>query len=404
MTDAPRTVAVVGAGLAGLSAARALRAQGFTGQLTIVGAEPHRPYDRPPLSKEFLAGRCTEDALALTEPGEDLDARWLLGRQAVGLDAGERAVLLDDGRAVRAHGVVIASGAAARTLPGAPAGVHTLRTLEDAWALRADLVLARRVVVIGAGFIGLEVAATLTTLGLPVTVLEAGPAPLSTVLGSRLGAVLGRAHTDRGVDLRCGVGVAGFECAEDGRVSGVRLADGSAVAADVVVVGVGARPAVDWLVGSGVLPAGADPGAGIPCDAAGATAVAGVVAVGDCAAWYEPRLRRPHRVEHWTGALERPAVAVATLLGTVPPRQRLPYFWSDQYDARIQFAGHAGPADEVAVEDGDPTGDPTRDGAGFLAVYRRGGEPVGVLGVDRPRLFNQWRRRLDSAPVPVPPA
>ncbi len=391
----PRTVAVVGASLAGLSAARALRAQGFTGQLTIIGAEPHRPYDRPPLSKDFLAGRCTEESLALEDPAESLDARWLLRRRAVELDRREHAVVLDDGHAVKAHGVVIATGATARVLPGAPAGVHTLRTLDDAWAVRADLLLAQRVVVVGAGFIGLEVAATLRGLGHEVTVLEAARAPLAAVLGPLPGTAVAELHRARGVELRCGVGVAGFAAdPHTGRVTAVVCSDGSRVPAELVIAGVGAQPNVDWLAGCGLAHSG-----GVQCDESGATALPGVVAVGDCAAWYDPTLGRTQRVEHWTSALERPALAVATLLGTQadPGRRlsRLPYFWSDQYDLRIQFAGHTAPGDELTVEDG------ALDSTGFLAVYRRAGEPVAVLGLDRARLFTQWRRRLESALAPV---
>jgi len=393
----PRTVTVVGASLAGLSAARALRDQGFTGQLTIVGAEPHRPYDRPPLSKEFLAGGCAEEALRLEDPAEDLDARWLLRRHAVGLDRRELAVLLDDGRAIKAHGVVIATGATARRLAGAPAGVHTLRTLDDAWALRADLLLAKRVVVVGAGFIGLEVAATVTGLGLPVTVLEATRAPLAGALGVPVGSAVADLHRTRGVELRCGVGVAGFETGPTGRVQAVVCTDGDRVPADVVVVGVGAEPAVQWLADTGLPRTG-----GVHCDESGATALPGVVAVGDCAAWYDPHLGRPHRVEHWTAALERPALAVAQLLGTPLGDgsrrvSRLPYFWSDQYDQRLQFAGHTAPGDQLDVEEGS-----LADGAGFLAVYRRRGQPVAVVALDRPRQFTRWRRALESAAAPVP--
>jgi NADPH-dependent 2,4-dienoyl-CoA reductase/sulfur reductase-like enzyme len=390
-----RTVVVVGTGLAGLSAARALREQGFAGQLTLVGEEPHRPYDRPPLSKEFLAGRCDEASLALEDPAEQLSARFLLRRRAVGLDPRDQAVLLDDGTALRAHGVVIATGASARRLPGAPAGVHALRTLEDAWAIRADLLLAQRVAVIGAGFIGLEVAATLRGLGLPVTVLEAGPEPLHAALGPAVGAAIAARHRGHGVDVRCGVSLAGFEAGPDGRVTAVHGTDGSRVPADLVIAGVGAEPAVRWLEGSGLELAG-----GVHCDAAGGTGLPGVVAVGDCAAWYEPRLGRAQRVEHWTSALVRPALAVATLLGTDPASLRplrSPYFWSDQYDARLQFAGHTAPGDELTVEDG------ALDEDGFLAVYRRAGTPVGVVAVDRPGPFTRWRRALDSAAAAVPP-
>src|SRR6185503_18245078 len=209
---AVKSVAVVGASLAGLSAARALRAQGFDGELTIVGAETHRPYDRPPLSKEFLAGRIDAAALALESDDDDLRAGWRLGVSATGLDAAGGAVCLADGSRVRADGVVLATGASARCWPGAPglAGVHTLRTLEDAVGLRAELTAGARLAVIGAGFIGAEVASTALKLGLDVTVIEAAATPLAGPLGVRLGAVVARLHTAHGVALRCGVAVAGL--------------------------------------------------------------------------------------------------------------------------------------------------------------------------------------------------
>ncbi|MDX2547123.1 NAD(P)/FAD-dependent oxidoreductase [Streptomyces sp. WI04-05B] len=386
-----RTVAVVGASLAGLSAARSLRKQGYDGRLVLIGDEAHRPYDRPPLSKEFLAGTLGEAELGLETDGEDLRAEWLLGTRAIGLDRTDRSVRLADGRGIRADGIVIATGAAARTLPGADGltGVHTLRTLDDARALRDELARGGRLVVIGGGFIGAEVASTAYALGLDVTVVEAAPTPLAGPLGETMGAVVSGLHADHGVRLLCGVGVKGLS--GEHRVEAVLLADGRSVPADIVVVGVGARPCVDWLAGSGVALEN-----GVKCGADGRTSLAGVVAVGDCANWYDPRVDAHRRVEHWTGALERPAAAVAALLagGAVEPGvPRPPYFWSDQYGVKIQFVGHAGVADSVTVEEG-AVGD-----RNVLAVYRRGGVPVAALGMNQPRLFVRWRKQLAAPAV-----
>ncbi|MGW6891206.1 NAD(P)/FAD-dependent oxidoreductase [Streptomyces chartreusis] len=383
-----RTVAVVGASLAGLSAARSLRKQGYDGRLVVIGDELHRPYDRPPLSKEFLAGTLGEPELALETDDEDLRAEWLLGTRAVALDHAERTLRLADGRQVRADGFVIATGAAARTLPGSAglAGVHTLRTLDDARALRDELALGGRLVVIGGGFIGAEVASTARALGLEVTVVEAAPAPLAGPLGEAMGAVVSALHADHGVALLCGVGVKGLS--GERRVDAVLLEDGRTVPADIVVVGVGARPNVEWLEGSGVVLDN-----GVKCGADGRTSLAGVVAVGDCANWYDPRAGLHRRVEHWTGARERPDAAIAALLagGAVEPGvPRPPYFWSDQYGVKIQFAGHAAGADSVTIEDGTP------DGRNVLAVYRRSGIPVAVLGMNQPRLFTRWRKQITA--------
>ncbi|MFJ9821806.1 NAD(P)/FAD-dependent oxidoreductase [Streptomyces sp. NPDC101151] len=384
-----RTVAVVGASLAGLSAARSLRKRGYDGRLVVIGDEPHRPYDRPPLSKEFLSGAMGEADLALERDDEELRAEWVLGVRATGLDRHERAIRLADGREIRADGVVIATGAAARTLPGTEglAGVHALRTLDDARALRDELARGGRLVVIGGGFIGAEVAATAHVLGLDVTVIEAAPTPLAGPLGEAMGSVVSALHADHGVRLLCGVGVKGL--GGEHRVDSVLLEDGRSVPADTVVVGVGALPCVDWLQGSGVVLDN-----GVKCGADGRTGLAGVVAVGDCANWYDPRTGFHRRVEHWTGALERPDAAVATLLAhgaTEPGVPRPPYFWSDQYGVKIQFVGHAAGADSVTVEEG-ATGDRS-----FLAVYRRAGRPVAVLGMNQPRLFTRWRKQFTAA-------
>jgi NADPH-dependent 2,4-dienoyl-CoA reductase/sulfur reductase-like enzyme len=384
-----RTVAVVGASLAGLSAARSLRKQGYDGRLVVIGDELHRPYDRPPLSKEFLAGTLGEADLSLETDDEDLRAEWLLGARAAGLDRTERAVRLADGREVRADGIVIATGAVARTLPGSEglAGVHTLRTLDDARALRDELARGGRLVVIGGGFIGAEVASTAYALGLDVTVVEAAPTPLAGPLGARMGDIVSALHVDHGVRLLCGVGVKGLS--GERRVDAVLLEDGRSIPGDIVVVGVGARPCVEWLEGSGV-----ELDNGVKCGADGRTSLAGVVAVGDCANWYDPRAGAHRRVEHWTGARERPDAAIATLLagGAVEPGvPRPPYFWSDQYGVKIQFAGHAAAADSVTIEAG------AADDRDVLAVYRRAGVPVAVLGMNQPRLFTRWRKQLAVA-------
>ena len=385
-------VAVIGASLAGLSAARALRQQGFEGTLTVLGAERHRPYDRPPLSKEFLAGAVTSDDLGLEAEDEHLSAEWRLGVSATHLDVAAGRIELDDGGELVADGVVIATGASARALPGAtPAtGVHTLRTLDDAIALRAELTPGTRLVVIGGGFIGAEVAATAHGLGCHVVVLEAAPTPLSGPLGVEMGALVAGLHAVHGVTMHCGTGVSGLIGTD--RVTGVALADGRVFPAEVVVVGIGAVPNVSWLHDSGL-----DVGDGVHCDHVGSTGHPQIVAVGDCAAWLDPDTGRHRRLEHWTAARDRPSIAVATLLAgaqnaggarAASVRERAPYFWSDQYGVRIQFAGDARPDDAVSLEID------RGDEASFLAVYRRAGRPVAVLGVDQVREFTRWRRQL----------
>ncbi|MCV2489808.1 NAD(P)/FAD-dependent oxidoreductase [Geodermatophilus sp. YIM 151500] len=382
------TVAVVGASLAGLSTARALRDRSYDGRIVVIGDEVHLPYDRPPLSKDFLAGTASLEDIALGTPDdEDLGLEWRLGTTAIGLDHLGRSVLLSDGSGIRADGVVLATGARARRLPGSEGldGVHVLRSLDDAITLRQELTAAERLVVIGAGFIGAEVASTARGLGLEVTVVETQPVPLAGPLGAAMGAVCAELHADHGTRLLTGTGVAGL--VGSGRVEAVELTDGTLLPADVVVVGVGAAPNVEWLAGSGVAL-----GNGVLTDARGATNIPGVVAVGDCAATWSAAADRHVRTEHWTNALEQPATAVAALLGAgepVPPP--VPYFWSDQYGARIQFAGLRREGDVARVVEGSCAD------RSFLVVYERDGHPVAVLGMNQPRLFTRWRRQLRSA-------
>ncbi|HEY0239208.1 MAG TPA: FAD-dependent oxidoreductase [Friedmanniella sp.] len=385
---AVRSLLVVGNGLAGLSAVRAARELGFAGPVQVLGAEPGRPYDRPPLSKDYLAGTSAAADLVLDAPREDLDAEWLTG-SAVSLEPG--CVVTADGQVLAADGIVLATGSRARTLPELPhtrENVLVLRTRDDADRLRAELVGGRHLVVVGAGLIGCEVAATATGLGCRVTLLTPERTPLERLVGARLAPRLLDLHRGRGVTVRTEASIAGADVTGD-RVTALRLAGGEVIAADVVLVAVGAAPETEWLRTSGL-----DLGDGVRCDQAGrvladGTAVPGLVAVGDCAAWWDPHLGRHHRAQHWTDALERPGRAVAALLGVPAPTRRpyLPYFWSDQHGHRVQMAGYASLADAVDVE--TDLGD-----QGFLAVYRRSGEPVAVLSLDRPREFVRWRKTL----------
>jgi NADPH-dependent 2,4-dienoyl-CoA reductase/sulfur reductase-like enzyme len=286
--------------------------------------------------------------------------------------------------------VFIATGSRARRIPTQLSGVHTLRSLDDARRLRAELVPGARLVVVGAGFIGAEVAATAHQLGLEVVVLEAAPEPLWRQLGE-IGRVVAGLHTANGVSLECGVPVSAL--IGRGPVEGVELADGRVVPADLVLAGIGSEPAVDWLRTSGL-----DLSNGVVCDARGATAARGVWAVGDCSAWYDPAVGSPHRIEHWTDSRERPAHAVRALLtGTAgdpePAPLRAPYFWSDQYGVRIQFAGHRLASDQLVIEDGSV------DEGNLLATWRRDDAIVAVLGLNQTRAFARHRKALGRVPV-----
>lgn len=388
-----QTLAIVGASLAGLSAARAARAQGFGGRLVIIGDEQHRPYDRPPLSKDFLLGAITAEDLFLEAADDELGAEWILGVGAAGLDAASRTITLSDGRSITADGIVIATGARSRKLPALDRldNASCLRTIADAEGLAPKLVAGNRMVIVGAGFIGAEAASVAAMRGMDVTMVDYAPVPFAPQLGEDMGATVAKLHTSNGVNLICGAEIESFAI-EDGNVTALRLADGRNLPADVVLVGIGAQPNVEWLEGSGV-----ELRNGVLCDAMGRTTVPGIVAVGDCANWFELTLGEHRRVEHWTGALERAAFAVQALLDADAPQQPVkpPYFWSEQHGVKIQFAGHSAGHDRLVIEAGDP------EEHNFLAVYYKGETPVAVLGMDQPRLFTKWRRSL-TAPAAKP--
>lgn len=388
-----QTVVIVGASLAGVRAAETLRMSGFSDRIVLVGNEPHMPYDRPPLSKKFLAGEWDADRVALRKPEmfEELKAEWLLGRTATSLDTSAHTVILDNSDTLSYDGLIVATGGLARRLPAQPdlAGIHVLRTLDDATNLRAEL--NGNVVVIGAGFIGLEAAATARATGCQVTVLEGFEAPLMRGLGAEMGQAIGEVHRRHGVEIRCNVRVDGFE--GNARVTGVRLADGEVVPADVVIVGIGVAPATTWLESSGLTLRD-----GVVCDEFLCAGPDTVFAAGDVARW--PNALFTHiepdmRVEHWTTAAEEGQAAATNLLarlrGEEPqPFVTVPFFWSDQFEARIQFLGRATATSQVDVVAGDPA-----EGK-WCAIYSEGDRLTGVLGVSMPKLVMPARALLQK--------
>jgi 3-phenylpropionate/trans-cinnamate dioxygenase ferredoxin reductase component len=384
-----RSITIVGTSLAGLRAAESLRRQEFDGPITLIGDEPHAPYDRPPLSKQFLSGEWGQDRLALTKPEKlaEYDLEFRLGTRAVGFDLARSRLSLDNGEDLDVDGLLIATGARCRTLPGTDdmEGVFVLRGLDDSMALRdAFDKNPSRVVVVGAGFIGAEVAATARQRGLDVSLVEALPQPLGRVLGEEMGAVCAEVHREHGVDLRTGVGVDAIE--GDGCVERVRLSDGSVIEAEVVVVGIGVVPNTEWLEGSGL-----DLDDGVVCDDT-CLAAPGVTAAGDVARWPNRRFGEVMRVEHWDNAVEQGAHAARRLLVDevdAEPFEPVPWFWSDQYDRKIQLAGRIRPDDEMQIVTG------TIEERRFAALYGRAGKLVGVLGFNRPRHVMRYKSLID---------
>lgn len=383
-----RTIAVVGASLAGLSAIETLRKLGYDGRVVAVGAEPILPYDRPPLSKQVLAGAAPPELTALRTAAaiERLGVEWRLGRRASGLDVGRRRVLLGDGEPVDFDGLVIATGATPRRLPQPPdlAGIHVLRTLDDCLAIRDALTGGPKVVVVGAGFIGAEVAATCRKRGLDVDLVEAMSVPMANTLGTQVGSWCAELHLDHGVRFHGSLTVTGFEGRD--RVEAVRLSDGGVLPADLVVVGVGVVPETSWLEGAGFALDN-----GVVCDEYSRAGVPEVVAAGDVARWYNPLFGERMRVEHWTNAIEQGAAAARNLVlapADAAPYAPVPYFWSDQYEVKIQFHGRTRPDDELRVVSGSVA---DRD---FAAVFIRQGRLVGALAFNHGRELAAYQRLI----------
>ncbi|MFI6465994.1 NAD(P)/FAD-dependent oxidoreductase [Streptomyces sp. NPDC050538] len=372
-------IVVVGASAAGLAAAETLRREGYTGTITLVGDEPHAPYDRPPLSKQVLAAEWEPDRIALRTPADltahDLDLR--LGVAATALDLAAQEVWLSDGAQVSYDGLIIATGVRPRRLPGE--GAHVLRTLDDALTLRERLGPGRKLVVVGAGFLGAEAAAVARRLGAHVTLLEPAPVPMAHAIGAQVGRLLAQAHVDHGVDLRTGISVT--EVTDEG----VRLGSGEEIEADEVLVAIGSLPNTEWLADSGL-----SVGDGVVCDEY-CEAARNVYAAGDVARWYNPLFATSMRIEHRTNAAEQGMAAARNLLN---PEARkafspVPYFWSDQYDMKIQAYGYLRGHDEVAVVEGD-LGERR-----FVAAYRTGDRLTGALAVGMPpKAIRGWRQAV----------
>lgn len=374
-----RSIAIVGASLAGARAAQTLRAKGFDGDVHLVGAERHAPYDRPPLSKGVLTGTTADTTLLGEDAWADQRIALHLGVPVVALRPAERKVELADGRTLAADRVLLCTGGAARRLQVRGAdldGVFCLRTADDAHGVRERLVAGANVVVIGAGFVGAEVAASARKLGCSVTLVEIAEVPLARVLGDRMGRFYGDVHRDHGVDLRTGVGVSEIVAGSNGAVRGVVLTDGATLPADVVVVGIGIVPSTALATGIGAQVASAAPG-GIVVDEFCETSVPGVFAAGDVANHPNAILGEQVRLEHWRNAQNQAVAAAGSMLGEREPFREVPWFWSDQYDLSLQVAGHPSFRDDV-VQRGEPGAGP------FTLLYLRDGVLRSVLGVNRP--------------------
>lgn len=380
-------IVIVGGGLAAARTAEQLRKAEYAGPITLISDEVHLPYDRPPLSKDVLRAEVDDTTLKPAEFYAENNITLLLGSGAVKLDTEAQTVTLANGEVVAYEELVIATGLVPRTIPSLPdlEGIRVLRTYDESLALRAHAGSANRAVVIGAGFIGCEVAASLRKMGVEVTIVEPQPTPLASVLGTEIGELVARLHRAEGVDVRCGVGVTGVT--GTGHVEKVQLADGSGLDADVVVVGIGSRPSTDWLDGSGIAVDN-----GVVCDAAGRTSAPNVWAIGDVASWRDVAGHQV-RVEHWSNVAEQARVIVPAMLGQdATAAVVVPYFWSDQYDVKIQCLGEPKAGDTVhIIED---------DGRKFLAFYERDGLVSGVVGGGMPGKVMKNRAKIANA-VPI---
>ena len=380
-------VVIVGASVAGVGAANELRKCGFQGRIALVDAQPHLPYDRPPLSKAVLQGKDAASTAMFHDRDhyERSNIDLHLGSAVSSLDVDARAVVLNSGQRLVGDAIIIASGARARLFPAdRSAGyIHVLRNLDDAERLRACLVPGRRLAIIGGGFIGAEVASSAVALGLTVTVIEAAKLPFAHILGSEVATRVARLHVDASVELLCGSAVERIEAAD--HAQRLMLASGQSIEADIVVAGLGSQPNVEWLASSELAIAN-----GVWCDEAGRAGASGIFAAGDVAAWRDPFTGSHDRHEHWIAAREQARIVAQGIAGgaVTPWREFIPYFWSDLYGVRLQMLGSAGDAQEVRIVHNDA------GKRSFLAEYRRNGDLIGVVGCNAGAKVTRYTQEL----------
>jgi NADPH-dependent 2,4-dienoyl-CoA reductase/sulfur reductase-like enzyme len=380
-------IVIVGGGLGAARTAEQLRRSNYAGPITIVSDEGHLPYDRPPLSKEVLRAETDDVTLKPAEFYDENDITVLLGKGAHSVNTDAKTVALADGSELGYDELIIATGLVPKRIPSFPElpGIHVLRSFDQSLKLRREAGSAARAVVVGAGFIGCEVAASLRGLGVDVVLVEPQPAPLASVLGEQIGSLVARLHRAEGVDVRCGVGVG--EVGGTEKVEKVVLSDGTELDADLVVVGIGSHPATAWLQGSGIAVDN-----GVVCDAVGRASAPHVWAIGDVASWRNT-VGHQVRVEHWSNVADQARALVPAMLGQdASATVTVPYFWSDQYDVKIQCLGEPEATDVVhVVED---------DGRKFLAFYERDGVVAGVVGGGMPGKVMKVRSKI-AAGAPI---
>lgn len=378
-------VVIVGGSVAGVHAAEALRDDGFQDEIILLSAESHMPYDRPPLSKEALLGKMSIGDLSLRPESfyDERDIKLNLNTAATALNTATKTLFLSDGNELTYDGLVLATGSTARnlSLPFDSVKPHIVRSLDDVTRLAPELIAGRRITIVGAGFIGLEVASTAIQLGLEVTIIESAPAPLSRIFGAEVGSWFKKLHEKNGVNLLCDVSITGYE--QKGKGLRITLSDDRVVEADLLVAGIGAVPSISWLEGSGI-----ELGNGVICAPDLSTSAPDVVSAGDISLWRNPVFEEEMRIEHWSNAADQGRHAALTLLGDRKAYSSVPYFWTDQYDSKLRFVGRAAGYTDTRLEQMSENE--------LVVTFGRNGTLVGAICVGAPKLLASYKNAINS--------